>query len=134
MSLNQASLIGNLGAAPELKQMPDKRFAARMSVATTHKWKDRQSGETKEKTEWHRVVAYGPLAEVMGEYGAKGRQIFVQGQLRTREYDDKDGNKRWSTEIVASNIQLLGPKPADGKEPPAGSLPAGDDLDDDIPF
>jgi single-strand DNA-binding protein len=134
-SLNKVSLIGNLGAAPELHRFPDGGAKATFSIATTDKWKDRKSGEPREQTEWHRVVCHNGLAEVVAEYAAKGRQIYVEGPLRTRDYEDKDGVKRFITEIIAREVKLLGPKPAgETKEPPRQPLPGSDHQDDDIPF
>ncbi len=138
MSLNKASIIGNLGQDAETRNMPDGRPVATVSIATTDKWKDRQTGEAKEKTEWHRVTFYDRLAEVVAEWGKKGRQVYVEGKLRTRKWTDPQGVERWSTEIVGHDYQLLGAKPG-GQQPavPAGQAkPATgfDDMDDDIPF
>lgn len=134
MSLNQVNLIGNLGGDPEMATMPTGRQKARFSLATTDKWKDRESGEAKEKTEWHRVVFYDRLAEVAGEYARKGRQVWVQGKLRTSKWTDKDGVERYTTEVVGYDLQLLGSKPGDKAAQGAPTGPVGDDQDDDIPF
>lgn len=138
-SLNQAALIGNLGGDAETRSMPNGTKVASVSIATTDKWLDRESKEPKEKTEWHRVTFYDRLAEIVGEYGKKGRQVYVEGKLRTRKWTDPQGVERWSTEIVGYDFKLLGPKPAGAPEqtPPASQAkPATgfDDMDDDIPF
>lgn len=139
MSLNKTCLIGNLGQDPETRTLPNGTKVAVLSVATSDKWKDRESGEAKEKTEWHRVSFYGRLAEVVAEYAKKGRQVYVEGRLRTRKWTDANQVERWSTEIAGYEFQLLGPKPG-GQEhaAPAGRQVAPatgfDDTDDDIPF
>jgi single-strand DNA-binding protein len=135
MSLNKVSLIGNLGNVPELRWFPDGGAKTTLSIATTDKWRDRKTGEAREKTEWHRVVCLNGLAEVIAEYATKGRQVYVEGALRTRDYEDKEGVKRYITEIIARDVQLLGPKPnVEVKEPPARAAPASDEQEDDIPF
>jgi single-strand DNA-binding protein len=138
-SLNQATLIGNLGGDAETRSMPNGTKVANLSIATTDKWKDRTTGEAKEKTEWHRVTFYDRLAEVVAEYGKKGRQVFVAGKIRTRKWTDAEGVVRWSTEIVGYDFKLLGAKPAgqEGAAPTGQPKPATagfDDMDDDIPF
>jgi single-strand DNA-binding protein len=149
-SVNKVILIGNLGADPETRYLPSGEAVTNVRIATTDRWKDRQTGEMKEATEWHRVAFFGRLAEIAGEYLKKGSQVYVEGSLRTRKWQDKDGQDRYTTEIRADVMQMLGPRPPganaaeprgerEGKEKekavtaPAGKKPF-DDLDDDIPF
>ena len=136
-ALNRVFLIGNLGADPELSYTPSGTAKATMRLATHEVWTNRD-GEKGERTEWHRVVAWGRLAEICGQYLAKGRQIFIEGRLQTRSWEDRDGNKRWTTEIVASVMQMLGsPKgmPAQTEEPPPRNAAADfPETEDDIPF
>lgn len=109
-------MIGNAGADPEVRYSGNGNAIANVRIATTERWKDRQSGEAQERTEWHRVTAFGKLAEIVGEYVTKGRQVYVEGTLRTDKYTDKDGIERFSTSIIASEVQLLGGNPAnDGR-------------------
>jgi single-strand DNA-binding protein len=150
-SVNKVILIGNLGRDPETRYMPDGGAITNISVATTDKWKDK-SGEMQEKTEWHRVAFFGRLAEIAGEYLKKGSQVYVEGRLQTRKWQDKDGQDNYTTEIVANVMQMLGSRQGMGgggaeREPggeggarpaakPAGK-PAGgkfEDFEDDIPF
>jgi single-strand DNA-binding protein len=141
-SVNQVTLIGNLGRDPETRYSGDGAAITNINIATTDRWKDKASGETKEQTEWHRVVFFGRLAEIAGEYLRKGRPVYVQGRLRTRKWEDKDGVERYTTEIVAETLQMLGSKQngdrEEGGERPQrpAAAPAGGDapLDDDIPF
>ena len=150
-SVNKVILVGNLGRDPETRYMPDGAAITNVSVATSFQWNDKASGEKKEETEWHRVVFRGKLAEVAGESLKKGSQVYVEGRLRTRKWQDKEGQDRYTTEIVADRMQMLGsrsgsgepraePPPMESKaaEPKAGAAkkPAGkfDDLEDDIPF
>jgi len=108
-SLNRATLIGNLGKDPEIRYTPDGAAVCNVSIATTSTWRDKASGERREETEWHRVVFYGRLAEIAGEYLKKGRTVFVEGRLKTRKWQDKDsGGDRYSTEIIADQMQMLG--------------------------
>lgn len=136
-SLNRVLLIGNLGADPELSYTPSGTAKATMRMATHEVWTNK-SGEKGERTEWHRLIAWGRLAEICGEYLTKGRQIFIEGRLQTRSWEDRDGNKRWTTEIVANNMQMLGsPRggPTEVELPPVGSeVPDMPEADDDIPF
>ena len=153
-SVNKVILIGNLGRDPETRYMPDGAAITNISVATTDTWKDKQ-GEKQEKTEWHRVAFFGKLAEIAGEYLKKGSQVYVEGRLQTRKWQDKDGQDRYTTEIVADRMQMLGsrqgmgggaaaaaepPPEGGGSARPAGGKPAGkpggkfDDFEDDIPF
>ena len=108
-SLNKAMIMGNLGQDPELRHTQNQNATATLSVATTEKWKD-DIGQMKEKTEWHRVVVWGKQAENCAKYLTKGRTVFVEGRLQTRKWDDKDGSTKYTTEIVASNIQFIGGK------------------------
>ena len=136
MSLNKAMLIGNLGRDAELRYTPTGIAVASVNMATTEVWNDKETGQKKEKTEWHRVVIWGKMAESLAQYLEKGKQIYVEGRLQTREWE-KDGIKRYTTEIRADRVQLLGggkknggvPHPAESAEAPAGQLD-----DDDIPF
>lgn len=157
--LNKVMLIGNLGADPEVRYMPSGGAVTNVSLATTRRWKDRQSGERKEQTEWHRVVFFNRLAEIAGEYLRKGSQVYVEGRLQTRKWQDQNGQDRYSTEIVAEDMQMLGsrsggtanfgdssqqggyapsaPQSAPAQQQPSGNNPppaAYDDFDDDIPF
>lgn len=123
-SLNKVQLIGNLGAAPEIRYLPDGKPTATVSLATSDIWKDRDSGEKKERTEWHRVVFYTGLAEIVGEYLKQGSQIYVEGKLRTRNYTDKHGVEKYTTEIVAQEMLMLGKKPGDSGQVPTPALAA----------
>lgn len=107
MSVNKVILLGRLGQDPELKYTPGGAAVCNFSMATTESWTDKQ-GQKQEKTEWHRVVVWGKLAELCNQYLAKGRQAFLEGRLQTRSWDDKDGNKRYTTEIMASTVQFIG--------------------------
>jgi single-strand DNA-binding protein len=151
-SVNKVILVGNLGADPETRYMPSGDAIANIRLATTDKWKDKQSGEMKEATEWHRVSFFGRLAEIAGQYLKKGSPVYIEGRIRTRKWQDKEtGTDRYSTEIVAENMQLLGGRQGMGDAPPresgsgesrapAKKTPAGGggggfgDMDDDIPF
>ena len=146
-SVNKVILVGNLGADPETRYQPSGDAITNIRLATTDKWKDKASGEMKEATEWHRVAFFGRLAEIAGEYLKKGSQIYVEGRIRTRKYQDKDGNDRYSTEIIGDRMQMLGARagagdPREPTEPKAEAKPAPakkpagkfDDLEDDIPF
>ena len=149
-SINKVILIGNLGADPETRYTASNDAVTNIRIATTETWKDK-SGEKQERTEWHNVVFFGKLAEIAGEYLKKGRQVYVEGSLRTRKWQDKSGNDRYTTEIVASDMKMLGSRPGGtsfevvDKEPeaapkaapkPAGKKAPGsfDDMEDDIPF
>jgi single-strand DNA-binding protein len=158
-SVNKVIIVGNLGADPETRYTPGGDAVTNIRVATTDKWKDKASGEMKEATEWHRIAFFGRLAEVAGEYLKKGSQVYVEGSLRTRKWQDKDGQDRYSTDIRADVMQMLGrregggaprdegmprgegaPRGGDAKAggdaKPAQKKPAGkfDDMEDDIPF
>jgi single-strand DNA-binding protein len=154
--VNKVILIGNLGADPETRAMPSGATAANIRIATSESWKDKESGENKERTEWHNVVFFGRLAEIVGEYLKKGSKVYVEGSLRTRKWQDKEGNDRYSTEIVASEMQMLDSRGSEGgaygggqqtqnrgRRAPPRQQPAsdygqggdnGNDFDDDIPF
>jgi single-strand DNA-binding protein len=147
-SVNKVILVGNLGRDPETRYMPDGAAITNASVATSFQWTDKASGEKKEETEWHRVVFRGRLAEIAGEYLKKGSQVYVEGRLRTRKWQDKDGQERYTTEVMADTMKMLGSRAGAGEpraeaaaEPrteakAAGKKPAGkfDDMEDDIPF
>ena len=154
--INKVILVGNLGQDPETRAMPSGKAVANVRIATTDSWRDKQTGEQKEQTEWHTVVFFDRLAEIAAEYLRKGSQVYVEGRLRTRKWTDKTGNDRYTTEIVGNEMQMLGgrggqagggaaggggastrsaPAPAEeyAQTAPAGGK--GDDaLDDDIPF
>ena len=153
--VNKAIIVGNLGRDPEVRYAANGNPIANVAVATTDSWRDKQSGERQEKTEWHRVVFFGRLAEIAGEYLRKGSQGYIEGRLQTRKWEDqKTGQERYTTEIVANDMQMLGSRGGSGEMPSAdtgdvgstasasrSSSPAGDpgsggdlDLDDDIPF
>src|SRR5215510_8924845 len=125
-SVNKVILVGNLGRDPETKYMPDGAAITNVSLATSFQWTDKASGEKKEETEWHRIVIRGRLAEIAGEYLKKGSQVYVEGRLRTRKWQDKEGQDRYTTEIVADSMQMLGSRagagePATVREPEAGA-------------
>lgn len=108
--VNKAIIVGNLGRDPEMRSMSDGNAVANFPVATSDEWKDKNTGEKRERTEWHRIVAFRKLAEICGEYLTKGRQVYIEGRIQTREWEDKEGNRRWTTEIVADRMQMLGSK------------------------
>ena len=153
--INKVILIGHIGGDPEVRYMPNGNAVATLSLATTEAWKDKQTGDKQERTEWHRVVCFNRLGEIAGEYVRKGSKLYVEGSLRTRKWQDQQGQDRYTTEIVASDIQMLdGKGPAGSQDMPAQSnyqttqpsrpqsssrpAPAPQDmleeLDDDIPF
>lgn len=155
--INKVILIGNLGQDPETKAMPSGMTVCNLRIATSESWKDKQTGDMKEQTEWHSVAMFGRLAEIAGEYLRKGSQVYVEGRLRTRKWQDKQGNDRYTTEIVANDMQMLGGRAGGGMgERSQGSAAAAgggrssgadeglgapsrgggerDDFDDDIPF
>lgn len=137
--INKVILVGTLGADPEVKYMPSGGAVANVSVATNESWKDKNTGERQEKTEWHRVSFFGRMAEIAGEYLRKGSQVYIEGSLQTRKYE-KDGQTHYSTEIKAREMQMLGGRNggdtqfSHGGGQPQQAAPAGDDFDDDIPF
>src|ERR1700678_2350460 len=106
--VNKVILVGNLGADPETRAMPSGSTVANLRIATSESWRDKQSGEQQERTEWHRVALFGRLAEVAAEYLRKGSQVYIEGSLRTRKWQDKQGNERYSTEIIGNEMQMLG--------------------------
>jgi single-strand DNA-binding protein len=142
MSLNRVLLIGNLGKDPEVRFTPGGRAVARFPIATSEVWQD-QEGQRQERTEWHNVVVWGKQAETCGQYLSKGRQVFLEGSIRSRQYDDKEGNKRYITEVIAQRVQFLGSRGdgpqrgaatgAGSAEPPPPPAALGGE-DDDIPF
>ncbi|MBN1783003.1 single-stranded DNA-binding protein [bacterium] len=139
-TVNKVILVGRLGADPQLKYTPSGRAFVNFSVATNQSWKD-QDGNQQEKTEWHRVVAWSKLAEVVGEYLKKGSNVFIEGRLQTRSYDDANGVKRYITEIVANDLEMLGRKGegadtggAPDSEPPPPDEAAPPEGEDDLPF
>ena len=161
-SINKVILVGNLGRDPEVRYTPSGAAICNVSLATTRNWKDKNSGEKVEETEWHRVVFYDRLAEIAGEYLKKGRPVYVEGRLKTRKWTDKDGAEKYTTEIIATEMQLLGgregmgapggeegggggySRPAPAARPaapaarpapaPSKASSGFDDMDDDIPF
>ncbi len=129
MSVNKVILIGRLGADPEIRYTADGQPVATFRLATSERWTDK-NGNRQERTEWHRIVAFGRLAEICGEYLSKGRQVYIEGRLQTRSYEDRDGIKRFVTEVVAQNMQMLGRR----EETAAPSESAsGPDFEDDLP-
>ena len=146
--VNKVILVGNLGKDPEVRYMPNGNAVANITLATSESWKDKTSGEQQEKTEWHRIVMFRRLGEIAGEYLKKGSQVYIEGKLQTRKWQDNSGNDRYTTEIVASDMQMLGGRgggsagfssdSAPAQSAPAKSAPApaaaGGDFDDDIPF
>ncbi len=147
--INKVILIGNLGADPEVRQTQSGMTVTNIRVATSDSWRDKQSGQPQERTEWHRIVLFGRLGEIAGEYLRKGSQVYLEGRLQTRKWQDQAGNDRYSTEIVANEMQMLGgrgggsaPLESTGRSPAAGdeAAYAGNDqhdpgiADDDIPF
>ena len=112
--VNKVIIVGNLGADPDAKSMPSGNMVANFSVATTESWNDRDTGERQEKTEWHRVVFFGRIAEIADQYLKKGSQVYVEGKLQTRKWEDRDGNERWTTEIVGSQLEMLGDRMSSG--------------------
>ena len=143
--VNKVILVGNLGKDPEVRYMPNGNAVANITLATSESWKDKTSGEQQEKTEWHRIVMFRRLGEIAGEYLKKGSQVYIEGKLQTRKWQDNSGNDRYTTEIVANEMQMLGSRggsanfSGDSAAAPAAAAssaapaPAGD-FDDDIPF
>ncbi len=140
--VNKVIVVGNLGQDPETRYMPSGSAVTNLRIATNESWKDKQTGEQKDRTEWHSVAMFGRLAEIAAEYLRKGSQVYIEGKLRTRKWQDKDGNDRYTTEIIADEMQMLGSRsgggaPAMSDAPPASVPPpqqSTDDFDDDIPF
>ena len=143
-SLNKVQIIGNLGRDPETRYMPSGDAMTTIAVATTETWKDKQTGEKKEATEWHRITFFGKLAEIAGQYLKKGSQVYVEGSLRTRKYTDKYGVEKYATDIKANEMKMLGsrqddsqqnsPQEAPRQREAAKHKPDFSDMDDDIPF
>ena len=138
-SVNRAILIGNLGNDPELKYMPNGDAVCNISIATTETWKDKTSGEQKEATEWHRVTFFRRLAEIAGQYLKKGSQVYIEGRIKTRKWQDKDGVDRYTTEIHANEMKMLGkresaPVSEHSEAKGNGFQTQGSDAEDDIPF
>lgn len=140
--VNKAILIGNLGQEPEIRYLNNGDAVCNLSIATSESWKDNNSGEIKERTEWHRVVMFRRLAEVAAEYLKKGSKVFIEGKLQTRKWQDQQGQDRYTTEIVASNMQMLDARGGGSNEQQhqsdatqqSNQAAATNDLDDDIPF
>ncbi len=141
-SVNKAILIGNLGKDPELRYTPAGVAVCTFSIATTEKWRDKNTNEMKETTTWHNIVLWRRQAEIAKEYLQKGSPVYIEGKIQTRSYDDKDGNKRWITEIVGDRLQFLGRRGEGGGDtggaaapgPEAAEAPPLADEDDDLPF
>jgi len=149
--VNKAIIVGNVGQDPEVRYMPSGSAVAEVSVATTEQWKDKNNGEKQERTEWHRITFFGRLAEIVGEYIKKGSQIYVEGSIRTEKWQDKQGNDRYTTKIIANEMQMLGGRTGGSagfnqdtpqqqqrapqqQAPAAAPAGASADFDDDIPF
>ncbi|MCH8248382.1 MAG: single-stranded DNA-binding protein [Proteobacteria bacterium] len=142
--INKVILVGNVGGDPETRYMPSGSAVTNITIATNETWKDKQTGEKKERTEWHRVALFNRLAEVAAEYLRKGSQVYIEGKLRTRKWQGKDGQDRYTTEIIASEMQMLGGRSGSGGGANFGDdnqgggnappQPGPDDFDDDIPF
>ena len=141
MSVNKAILVGRLGKDPEVRYMTNGDAVANVSLATSETWKDK-NGEKQDRTEWHHLIFYRRLAEIAGEYLKKGSQIFVEGRIQTRKWQDKEGKDRYTTEIIVNEMKMLGSKPSDDSSPApqqkTTAEPAGkgnfDNFDDDVPF
>jgi single-strand DNA-binding protein len=148
--INKVILVGNVGGDPETRYMPSGSAVTNLTIATNESWKDKQTGEKKERTEWHRVAMFNRLAEIAAEYLRKGSQVYIEGKLRTRKWQDKDGHDRYTTEIIADEMQMLGGRSGgdfgggnqggpknQGSSQGGGNAPppqGPDDFDDDIPF
>lgn len=149
--INKVILVGNIGNDPDIRYMPNGSAVANVSLATSEAWKDKQTGESKERTEWHRLTFYSRLAEIVGEYVKKGSKIYAEGALRTRKWQDKNGQDRYTTEIVVNEMQMLDSRNIGDMDsrpmqssnatesdlmppPPAGNSGPADNFDDDIPF
>jgi len=153
--INKVILVGNVGVDPEVRYMPNGNAVTTLSLATSESWKDKQSGEKQERTEWHRVVCFNRLGEIAGEYVRKGSKLYIEGSLRTRKWQDQQGQDRYTTEIIASELQMLdsrsgnysggdsfnempssapAPNPSPQQQPSKAAQEAFEELDDDIPF
>lgn len=142
-SVNRAIILGNLGRDPESRFLPNGDAVCNFSVATSGTWKDKTTGEKKEATEWHRVVCFRKLAEIAGQYLVKGSSVYIEGAIKTRKWQDKDGKDQYSTEIVAENLQMIGKAPRDESPKETAAKPQSkpaqggsgfDDMTDDVPF
>jgi single-strand DNA-binding protein len=142
-SVNKVIIVGNLGRDPEVRYTPNGSAVCNVSLATTRSWKNKDTGDKSEETEWHRVVFYDKLAEIAGQYLKKGAACYVEGRLKTRKWTDKDGADKYTTEIVVSDMQMLGGREGGAQPRPAQERPASvespksdgfSDMDDDIPF
>ena len=136
--INRVTLVGRLGRDPEMRQTGTGNPVVNFSVATNESWKDK-NGEQQERTEWHKVIAWGRLAEICNEYLTKGKQVYIEGRLQTNEWEDKDGNKRYTTEVVANEMKMLGTRSEEGYTSPSEQASKGGEMDsglteDDIPF
>lgn len=131
--VNKVILLGRLGADPEVRYTSGGTAVAKFNLATSETYKDKD-GSKQEKTEWHRVVAFGKLGEICGEYLSKGKQVYVEGKLQTRSWEDKDGNKKYTTEVNVNNMVMLGSGEGGGKESSVSSEPQAFGSEDDIPF
>jgi|MGYP001276194887 single-strand DNA-binding protein len=141
--VNKVILVGNLGQKPEMRYTATQTAVANLSIATTESWKDKESGENRDKTEWHRVVFFGNLAEIAEKYLDKGSSVYVEGKIQTRKWQDKDGNDKWTTEVLGNQLTMLGSRPSsdssmqsnDSTNSPFPEDDSGPGLsDDDIPF
>lgn len=148
--INKVILVGNLGQDPETRYMPSGGAVTNFTLATNESWKDKKTGEQKDRTEWHKVAMFNRLAEIAAEYLRKGSQVYIEGKLRTRKWQDRDGNDRYTTEVIADEMQMLGGRGGGGGGTSYGSgggsdksggsgggqppPPPADDFDDDIPF
>lgn len=127
--VNKVIIVGRLGSDPELKYTANSQAVARFNVATSEQWKDKSTGQPQERTEWHRIVVWGKLAEICGQHLSKGRQVYVEGRLQTRSWDDPQGQKKYSTEVVANTVQFLG---APGEKSAPASKGSGSDFNQDF--
>ena len=137
--INKVILVGNLGADPEVRYMPSGSAITNIRIATSETWKDKENGEAQERTEWHRVVFFNRLAEIAGEYLKKGSKVYVEGSIRTRKWQDKDGQDKYTTEIVAKEMQMLDSRGGSGDfkeshEKTSEPAESFNNFDDDIPF
>ncbi len=133
--LNKAMIIGNVGQDPEMRYMPNESAVVTLSVATSESWKDKQTGQMQDRVEWHRVVMFGKLAEIAGKYVKKGSKLYLEGSIRTRKWSDNQGQDRYTTEIVANEMQMLDSRGEVGSAPAMPEQPAvAESAEDDIPF
>lgn len=142
--VNKVILLGRLGTDPEVRSLPSGQTVVNLSIATSESWKDKQTGEKRERTEWHRVSFFGPKADVIEKYFTKGSEIYVEGRLQTRKWTDKEGNERFSTDIIGDQFSFTAGSKQDRDEEPAPrreaarsaakAAPAAEEFDDDIPF